>query len=626
MSFPNAKILIYDTDGNLDYTLTSDVLEAEVNLALTDRIGTFSFMLPGKKGHSYVYNDIGSNFEAHIYLGYGSLAWTDLQMVGKILKIANTKGVDGGHYRVFTGKDLGHILERMLATNRRWEDLDASTIVAVDIAADPKLNIFTAGKIASDTTDETITVRTETFLDYLKKVSDYWYSAAAKVQKDFWCDTTGDLIWKARPLRTATTSVSGTADAGGDVTHTVDAALTQVDDYWNGCYINYLTGDNAGVSRLITDFDAATDKLTHVAFANTCDAGDTYTISGVETLTSASFLSYNLTYDILPVKNRLRVLGAATAPLPNDMDEWTETLTNWTAVEGTLSLSAVAPKAGTNWIRCHTDAPDVETQYYLTFDKLTTRDINKLNFWHALGATNDDAEVRIFAPDSSNYFKTVDGAIQEGPGVVQEWNSLDLGSSFEYDADENPSGIWTVGAGTPNWWNMCGVEFYFHFTNNDVYSYIDKLYFYPERWTAVAPDVGDEPTTSQTTYDEREAEYTDENLLSNEECKSRAETLLMQLDEKTIALEGVLKGNTNIRIGDRCSVTLTAENVTAVNFDVVGVSHKYSRKPTGLRTTGRFMYSANHRIFPPRTPVEAVQRNLDHLKAVYSERYSRVVR
>lgn len=71
-----------------------------------------------------------------------------------------------------------------------------------------------------------------------------------------------------------------TADAGGSTTTTVDAALIEADGYWNNRYITYLTGDNANLSRLITDFVALTDTLTHDAFPNTCDAGDTYVIGG----------------------------------------------------------------------------------------------------------------------------------------------------------------------------------------------------------------------------------------------------------------------------------------------------------------------------------------------------------
>jgi len=74
-------------------------------------------------------------------------------------------------------------------------------------------------------------------------------------------------------------STTGTADAGGDTTHTVDAERTEAEDYWNGYYIKYTSGDNAGLNRLITDFVAATDTITHLAFPNGVSAGDTYVLS-----------------------------------------------------------------------------------------------------------------------------------------------------------------------------------------------------------------------------------------------------------------------------------------------------------------------------------------------------------
>jgi hypothetical protein len=45
-------------------------------------------------------------------------------------------------------------------------------------------------------------VRTESYWSILQKVSDYWYDASTKVQKDFCVDTDGELVWKARPWRT----------------------------------------------------------------------------------------------------------------------------------------------------------------------------------------------------------------------------------------------------------------------------------------------------------------------------------------------------------------------------------------------------------------------------------------
>ena len=73
--------------------------------------------------------------------------------------------------------------------------------------------------------------------------------------------------------------VNGTADAGGSTTTTVDTERTEDDDHWNGEYIEYKTGSNAGVRKLITDFDAGTDTITHDAFDNAVSEDDTYFIS-----------------------------------------------------------------------------------------------------------------------------------------------------------------------------------------------------------------------------------------------------------------------------------------------------------------------------------------------------------
>jgi len=67
--------------------------------------------------------------------------------------------------------------------------------------------------------------------------------------------------------------------AGGDTIHCHCTTLTQADDYWNGGYIKFLTGDNAGLARLVTDFLTAGDELQFDAFPNTCDVGDTFVLS-----------------------------------------------------------------------------------------------------------------------------------------------------------------------------------------------------------------------------------------------------------------------------------------------------------------------------------------------------------
>jgi hypothetical protein len=82
-----------------------------------------------------------------------------------------------------------------------------------------------------------------------------------------------DAVTEMRSLTT------GTADAGGSTTTMVDAALTEADDYWNGQVILFTSGSVANQSRLITDFDAATDTVTFApAVAASVGAGITYEI------------------------------------------------------------------------------------------------------------------------------------------------------------------------------------------------------------------------------------------------------------------------------------------------------------------------------------------------------------
>lgn len=82
-----------------------------------------------------------------------------------------------------------------------------------------------------------------------------------------------------------TGTASGTADSGTTTT-TVDAERTEANDYWNGYYIKFTSGSNFGRERLITDFDAATDTITHNAFPNAVAVDDTYVLTSVSTAVS----------------------------------------------------------------------------------------------------------------------------------------------------------------------------------------------------------------------------------------------------------------------------------------------------------------------------------------------------
>ncbi len=75
-----------------------------------------------------------------------------------------------------------------------------------------------------------------------------------------------------------TREVSGTVDAGTTATAIVDAARTEIDDYWNEGVYEMTSGSQNGERRMVIDFDAGTDTATtKVAYSGAPSPGDTYT-------------------------------------------------------------------------------------------------------------------------------------------------------------------------------------------------------------------------------------------------------------------------------------------------------------------------------------------------------------
>lgn len=97
------------------------------------------------------------------------------------------------------------------------------------------------------------------------------------------CYFTGVLATEYDPtilsdILAAIGGTTGVAEGGTNAT-LIDAHLTQADDYWNGQALVMRTGNNAGLSRRIVDFDAATDTITvDPVFDGVVAAGDEYTI------------------------------------------------------------------------------------------------------------------------------------------------------------------------------------------------------------------------------------------------------------------------------------------------------------------------------------------------------------
>lgn len=310
--------------------------------------------------------------------------------------------------------------------------------------------------------------------------------------------------------------------------------------------------------------------------------------SDVETLTVGdNIISYRVTRDVDAVRNDVMVYGALERSQPTDRDSWTESLTGWSASEGTLSLedNVSYVKAGTYSIKCTSDGEETAVEFKLSKNiRSVLNTLNKLYFWINQTTSPSTEKLKLFAPNESNRFEIAD----LGLGITDwEFREYGLGREYEKDAVTNPDGIWTV-VGSPSWWDINAMEFELRWPGFPVTCWIDGLYFFPDRWKN-----GIGHSQSIIDYGARYLEVTDDKLHSNSDCLKRAGSLLDQMANPTVQIDVTTPGNTNILVGDRLSMTIPAEGINAHSYDVISVEHSFSRQ--GFITKAVMVNSANIR-------------------------------
>jgi len=600
MTLPVYKIQIYDTTPSLKHTITNEAINIQVKEVVTENIGIFSFILPTKKnGDTYYYDDVAVGWTAYIWMGYDSISGNPLTK-GRIYNISAPLSTQEGYIRVFVGVNQGDVLKRRQKT-KYWHNIDASAIVM---------------ELAND-------------LGLVTKI--------------------------------------GTADSGTTTT-TVDAERTEGDDYWNGQYIQYITGPNIGLNRLITDFVAATDTITHVAFPTAVAAGHEYLILptvnieedttdailevcneayytvlrkvsdyydaggsvkkdfyvtwennlvwkarpirtvGVETLTVGdNIISYNVNRDLRSVHNKMKIYGARGLHNPSDKDGWTQAdTTGWSidcdqgAHPGTIASDNAVFKVNTRSIRA-TTAADFAHTYMLLKKTLPSAvtiydvDYTHLKFWINTSTPIPEGAfwVMLYANDSSNYFK-----ITPNRRLWNEWKEFSL-SLREF----------TSITGNPDKANVTDIVWYLGVVGGAYNIWVDGLHFADKRFNSVEQDAA-----SQASYSIREYTQIDENLLSNSECGRFGQTLLYQMKDPPIRLDVTTPLNTNILVGDRLSMTIPAEGITAQNYDVISVEHNFSI--AGAVTHAIMVNSTERRTIPPITTNEIMKQQIAMAKEV----------
>jgi len=343
---------------------------------------------------------------------------------------------------------------------------------------------------------------------------------------------------------------------------------------------------------------------------------------GVETLTQGiNIVNYTLLQDTSNLRNNITVYGEKAAFSPNDPtalgrkypvngDSWTW-INGWVADKGTVSQELVTKKIGADCTKCVPDG-NYEAEFEYDFSETLWVEglagYSILEFYLYTTATFVDHTfyVRLWCPDEANYYEA---ALPDNDA----WNAwklfqVPLGTHNTYDATTNPDGQW-VAHGSPTWETIGGVEFYM-ISGSGYTVYVDGLCFNYGRWRNTTSN-----GASITAYGQRDLIVVDDQLGSDAECQSRAETLLYQLKDPVKKLDVTTPGNRNILKGDRLSITLPAENISAANYDVLTVDHFLDVKE-GWLTKAALVNSPNVRSPPATSPDQIIIRQFKKLQDI----------
>ena len=287
--------------------------------------------------------------------------------------------------------------------------------------------------------------------------------------------------------------------------------------------------------------------------------------------------------DISRIRNRITVYGCQGKNFPANLDLWSESLDGWITVSGSIELDTRA-REGTYALRLNAPA-NVVGNIYRTFDALCKPQTFVVWAWMPGNLGGGYGYVRLFAPDSSNYFQANISSLLESKCILQ-WGLISLGLGFSnmYNANNNPSGVWTIGAGNPQWSQISGLQLIISALDVSTYILYDGDFgFLNCAFTATSEDVG-----SQNAYGLRELTETDEELASDNECNLRANALLDYLknpaESLTLTSMVIDYGTTPPLAADKIHVTLPNENVDS-DFRIETVEYRVDAKTQTLEIT-----------------------------------------
>jgi len=285
--------------------------------------------------------------------------------------------------------------------------------------------------------------------------------------------------------------------------------------------------------------------------------------------------------DLHPVRNRIKVYGAAGKRVPSDGDQWTESQPIMWQYNYGFGFNYYYPKVGNSALGLSTVAGKLDAYFTFFFEGETLHNVSSfkwgygrgsfknLHFWHEeyapLGSDFTVLELRAYT-DDGNYFYTP--ISHEGIGWREE--SIALGSGNEYDPanDEDTLGKW-VKVGSPSWVNITKWGIYAEAGAGGCTVYLDGFYFDGAECSGEAEDLA-----SQALYGVRVAEpVSDATLLTDAECILKAESLIRQLVNSDVSIKDfVVDGDHRFRPGDRITMLGVTLRIIQVRHEVSGAT------------------------------------------------------
>jgi hypothetical protein len=283
------------------------------------------------------------------------------------------------------------------------------------------------------------------------------------------------------------------------------------------------------------------------------------------------------------VRNKITTYGIEDKSIPDDKDEWTESLTpadgSWSVeqAENAISVDGTNKVKGAYSMKTVTGTAEYTIPVF-TFNAQKEVNINlfPLMSFYMASAEYCDGNVKITLCDSAD--RTADR--YEKIANDQKWHKTDLkvGSANASEWVDVQSGF--------DWIHIKKVKFSGFFsggTQETRAMWIDNLFFGGRRYSSTQEDAG-----SQANYGLRELVEVDEELYSDNECALRANALLNHLKdpaEHLIIKSTVIDYETTPLLpGCKIHVTLPNENVDA-DFRILNAEYHVDARQQTLEMT-----------------------------------------